>query len=106
MFYRLARVISLGESLSEELVRLNLFLSIVCLLAEFEEPLTMLNGPIQFSLRLINHADLLVTLSLNLLVFEPLCHCQTFFEKLERHVEVVHFEEFVRNKLVHADEVN
>ena len=83
MFYRLARVISFGESLSEELVRLNLLLSIVCLLAEFEEPLTVLNGPIQLSLRLINHTNLLVTFSLNFLVFESLCHCQTLFEKLE-----------------------
>ena len=72
-------------------MRLNLFLSIVCLLAEFEEPLTVLNGPIQFSLRLINHTDLLITLSFDFLVFEPLCYCQTLFEKLERHVEVVHF---------------
>ena len=83
MFNRLARVIGLGESLGEELVCLNLLLSIVCLLAEFEEPLTVLNGPIQLSLRLINHTNLLVTFSLNFLVFESLCHCQTLFEKLE-----------------------
>lgn len=64
MFDSLLGVVSLGISLSQELVSLDLLFNIVCLLAQLQELLPMLNSSIKLTLSLINHTDLLIALSL------------------------------------------
>ena len=86
----LACIVRLGVSLSKELVSLDLLLLVSSLLAKFEELLSVLNCAIQLTLCLVNHTNLLVALSLNVLVLGTLRHIETLLEELKGHVEVVH----------------
>ena len=102
----LACIVRLGVSLSKELVSLDLLLLVSSLLAKFEELLSVLNCAIQLTLCLVNHTNLLVALSLNVLVLGTLRHIETLLEELKGHVEVVHLQVFVGNQLVHTYQVN
>lgn len=101
----LASIIRLGVSLGKELVSLNLLLFISCLLAKFEELLTVLNCTIQLTLCLVNHTNLLVALSLNVLVLGTLGHIETLLKELKGHVKVVHLQILVSNQLVDAYQI-
>lgn len=70
----LAGVVGFGIGLGEQLVRLNLLLAVAGLFAQFQELLSVLDRPVQLALRFVNHADLLVALSLDILVLCTLGH--------------------------------
>lgn len=83
VFDSLACLICLREGLSKELVRFNLFFAIASLLAKFQELLSMLHSSVQFTLRLINHSNLLITLCFNVLVLSTLSNGQALLKELE-----------------------
>ena len=101
----LARIVGFRVGLGEQFVRLNLFLAVSRLLAQVQELLSVLNSAVQFTLRFVDHANLLVALCLNVLVLRALSNYQALFEKLERHVELAHLEILVRDQLIHAHQV-
>ena len=82
---------------------LDLLLAISRLLAKVQELLTLLNGSIQLSLSLVNHADLLVALGLDVAILGVFGHCQTLLEELERHVKLLLVQVLVCNHLVDAN---
>ena len=105
VFDSLACLICLREGLSKELVRFNLFFAIASLLAKFQELLPMLHSSVQFTLRLINHSNLLITLCLNVLVLSTLSNGQAFLEELEWHIKLILLKVFIRNELINTYQV-
>jgi len=103
MLNRLARIFRLRVGLSEELMSLDLLFTITRLFADVEELLTVLNGAIELSLRLINHTDLLVALGLDVAVLGALGHIQALLEELQGHVKFVMLQVLVCNHLVHSN---
>jgi len=71
-------------------VRLDLFLAVTSLLAQLQELFSVFDGAIQLTLSLVNHTNLLVALSFDLLVLELLADIETLLEELERHVKLTH----------------
>jgi len=71
----LASVVSLCESLSEKLVRLNLFSTIACVFAEVKKKFTLFHSTIKLALRFVNHANLLIAFSLNVAILSLLSYC-------------------------------
>ena len=86
-------------------MRLNLFLAVSRLFAQVQELLSVLDSAVQFTLRFVDHTDLLVALCLNILVLRALGNYQALFEELERHVELAHLEILVRDQLIHSHQV-
>ena len=100
-----ARVVSLGVGLCEQFVRLNLLLAVSSLFAQIQELLSVLNGTVQFALRFVDHANLLVALSLDVFVLGALGHDQALLKELERHVKLTHLQILIRDQLIHAHQV-
>ena len=86
-------------------MRLNLFLAVSRLFAQVQELLSVLDGAVQFPLRFVDHADLLIALSLNVFVLRTLCNYQALLEELERHVKFAHLEILIRDQLIHSHQV-
>ena len=105
-FARASRlVVRFGVGLGEELVRLDLLCTIASVLAEVEEELPLLNSSVELTLRLVDHADLLVALGFDITVLGLLSHAETLFEELQRHVKFVALEIFVCNHLIDSHQV-
>ena len=101
----LARIVGFRVCLGEQFVRLNLFLAVSRLFAQVQELLSVLDSAVQFTLRFVDHTDLLVALCLNILVLRALGNYQALFEELERHVELAHLEILIRDQLIHSHQV-
>ena len=86
-------------------MRLNLLLTVASFFAQLQELLSVLDSSIELTLRFIDHADLLVALSLNILVLGTLRHDQAFLKELERHVELAHLEILISDQLIDAHQV-
>jgi len=102
---RFLGVAGLRVGLSQELVSLDLLFDVVCLLAQLKKLLAVLHSPIQLTLGLVDHADLLVALSLNDLILGSLSHMQALLKELEGHVEFVVVQVLVSDGLVYAHQV-
>ena len=79
----LACVITLRVGLSEKLVRLDLLCLVVGFFAELQELFAHVHSTVELTLCLVNHTDLLVTLSLDIAVLGCFGDVEAFFEKLE-----------------------
>ena len=78
-----ARVVSLRIGLSEQFMRLDLLFAVASLFAQIQELLSVLNGAVQFALSFVDHADLLVAFSFDILVLGALGYHQTLLEELK-----------------------
>jgi hypothetical protein len=76
-------VVVLRVGFSKQLVSLDLLLNVVCFFAQLEELLSVLHSVLKFTLGLVYHTDLLVTVSLDDLILGSLSYVQTLFEELK-----------------------
>jgi len=65
----------------------------------------MLYSPVQFTLSLVNHTDLLVAFCLYVLVLGTLSDSQAFLKELERHIKLMLLEVLVCNELINTYQV-
>jgi len=100
-----AGIVSLRERFGKKLVSFNLLLTITSLITELKELFTIFDGSIQLALGLVNHTNLLVTISLNVLVLGSLGHIKAFLEELERHIELVFLQVIDSDMFVNSDQV-
>jgi len=82
-------IVVLGVGLSQKLVSLDLLLNVVCLFAQLKELLSVLHSVLKLTLSLIDHTDLLVTVSLNDFILGGLGDMQTLLKELEGHFKLV-----------------
>jgi len=76
-------IVVLRVGLSQKLVSLDLLLNVVCLFAQLKELLSVLHGVLKLTLSLVDHTDLLVTVSLNDFILGGLGDVQTLLKELE-----------------------
>lgn len=103
MLNSFAGIVSLGECLSKKFVSFDLLLTITSLITELKELFTILDGSIQLALGLVNHTNLLVTISLAVLVLGSLGHVKAFLEELEGHIELVFLQVIDSDMFVNSD---
>jgi len=84
---------------------LDLLFDVVCLLAQLKKLLAVLHSPIQLTLGLVDHTNLLVALSFNDLILGALSHMQALLKELKGHIELVMVQVLVSNGLVDAHQV-